>query len=133
MREHPAVRPITAEHLAEAAAATNFSQTSNSANTGIGADGVLRSPDANIQNNNGNGQSSPTKPRKVMLAPFGMAATLTGNSYKATDPLAEKFLEEFASFFPLCNKESTDLPPVVEVVTGKQIIINKLCIIGFIV
>lgn len=90
LREHPAVRQITAEHLADAAAASTAAQA---------------------------GQQD-VRQRSVILAPFGMAATLTGNSYKATDPIAEKILEDWVSFFPLCNKENSDLPPVVEVVSG---------------
>lgn len=140
LREHPAVRPLTKEHLAEAAAAfTAAASNANSSeqaspnspngggegikeNTGNGASntGSGGSNTANSSNSNvGIGNSANTKPRKVILAPFGMAATLTGNSYKDNDPMAEKILEDWASFFPLCNKENSDVPPVVEVIAGK--------------
>lgn len=135
LREHPAVRPLSKEHLTEAAAAfaaagnsqtlsqshehgnaTNLPEDvaspHNPNNGGVAGDGVT--------NSNSTNPSASPKPRRVILAPFGMAATLTGNSFKATDPMAEKILEDWASFFPLCNKENSDVPPVVEVVSGKH-------------
>ena len=142
LREHPAVRPLTKEHLTEASAAfaaaasnanSHEQQTSpNSPNNNAGGDGIKNenftaSTNANNNNNNNNNNTNSNnnnnnsvnpKPRKVILAPFGMAATLTGNSYKANDPMAEKILEDWASFFPLCNKENSDVPPVVEVIAG---------------
>ncbi|KAH8245996.1 hypothetical protein KR026_006690 [Drosophila bipectinata] len=128
LREHPAVRPLTKEHLAEAAAA--FAAASAPPGSGSatvpGTAGGAAGPNPPSQDPNGMEDSSegggaakatpPAHPRKVMLAPFGIAAILTGNSYKANDPMAEKILEDWASFFPLCNKDNTDLPPVVEVV-----------------
>lgn len=147
LREHPAVRPLTKEHLAEAAAAfaaasggaAQRGQQQDGAATPGGAGG-----EAGGRTGAGAGASStgtaslpaaspvdgekpaaaaatatPTQARKVMLAPFGIAAILTGNSYKASDPMAEKILEDWASFFPLCNKDNTDVPPVVEVVSGE--------------
>lgn len=59
-----------------------------------------------------------SKPKPVILAPFGLAATLTGQSYRAMDPITQKALEEWALFYPLCNRENTNLPPVVEVISG---------------
>ncbi|XP_023293764.2 mediator of RNA polymerase II transcription subunit 13 isoform X3 [Lucilia cuprina] len=150
LREHPAVRPLTKEHLTEAAAAfaaaasnanSPEQQTSpNSPNAAAAhaAEGIKNenassnnnnNNNNNTSNNNSNNNSSSSnnnnnsnsvnpKPRKVILAPFGMAATLTGNSYKTNDPMAEKILDDWASFFPLCNKENSDVPPVVEVIAG---------------
>ncbi|XP_037825969.1 mediator of RNA polymerase II transcription subunit 13-like isoform X2 [Lucilia sericata] len=148
LREHPAVRPLTKEHLTEAAAAfaaaasnanSPEQQTSpNSPNAAAAhaAEGIKNenassnnnNNNNNTSNNNSNNNSSSNnnnnsnsvnpKPRKVILAPFGMAATLTGNSYKTNDPMAEKILDDWASFFPLCNKENSDVPPVVEVIAG---------------
>lgn len=152
LREHPAVRPLTKEHLAEATAAfaTAASATTPSP-TGAQSGGehhqhgvaptmVSSFEDgAGMPNNDGGrcGDSSGVtlKPRKVILAPFGMAATLTGNSYKSSDPMAEKVLEDWASFFPLCNKENSDIPPVVEVVSGmyELKIIFKIYVRNFIV
>ncbi|XP_013106769.2 mediator of RNA polymerase II transcription subunit 13 [Stomoxys calcitrans] len=153
LREHPAVRPLTKEHLAEAAAAfaaaasnaNSPEQTSPNSPNG-GGEGVKENAAAgttiaannakcnSLTNNNingsgngntnnnantsGNSNGGHLKPRKVILAPFGMAATLTGNSYKENDPMAEKILEDWVSFFPLCNKENNDVPPVVEVIAG---------------
>lgn len=132
MREHPAVRPLTKEHLAEAAAAfaaaasnSNSTEQTSPNSPNATCEGIKEnagcapiSGGANSTTNNSNTGGN-TKPRKVILAPFGMAATLTGNSYKTNDPMADKILEDWASFFPLCNKENTDVPPVVEVVAGK--------------
>ncbi|XP_050333363.1 mediator of RNA polymerase II transcription subunit 13 [Bactrocera neohumeralis] len=133
LREHPAVRPLSKEHLTEAAAAfaaagnsQTLSQSHEHGNvTNLPED--VASPhspnsggavgDGGTNSNSPNSSTTP-KPRRVILAPFGMAATLTGNSFKATDPMAEKILEDWASFFPLCNKENSDVPPVVEVVSG---------------
>lgn len=134
LREHPSVRPLTKEHLSEAAAA--FAAAASNANSheqqtspnSPGGDGIknenftasanANNNNNNNNNNNSNNNSANPKPRKVILAPFGIAATLTGNSYKANDPMAEKILEDWASFFPLCNKENSDVPPVVEVIAG---------------
>lgn len=136
LREHPAVRPLTKEHLTEAAAAfaaaascvnsPEQQQTSpNSPNITAGesiknencAASASASNNNSSSNTNNNNSGNP-KPRKVILAPFGMAATLTGNSYKTNDPMADKILDDWASFFPLCNKENSDVPPVVEVIAG---------------
>lgn len=133
LREHPAVRPLTKEHLAEAAAAFaaasappgSSSGSSSGPGTAPGGAGPNPSqePNGSAMDDAGEGGAAkatpPAHPRKVMLAPFGIAAILTGNSYKANDPMAEKILEDWASFFPLCNKDNTDLPPVVEVVSGE--------------
>lgn len=86
LREHPAVRPLSPEYLAEAAAAAQGS-------------GDVR-----------------LKP--VILAPFGLAATLTGNSFKSSDPATDKLLRDWCCFYPLCNKENADLPQMVEIITG---------------
>ncbi|EDW79310.2 uncharacterized protein Dwil_GK13446 [Drosophila willistoni] len=128
LREHPAVRPLTKEHLADAAtafAAASSAQSSGSNGTTGGTTGQNQEPNTNsepLEAPGSNGEtakaSKPAHARKVMLAPFGIAAILTGNSYKATDPMAEKILEDWSSFFPLCNKDNTDVPPVVEVVSG---------------
>lgn len=150
LREHPAVRPLTKEHLSEAAAAfaaaaSNANSTeqqqqtspnspnANTAHTGEGgvaiktenfsnSNNTSNNNSSNNNSNNGSGSSNSNsvnpKPRKVILAPFGVAATLTGNSYKQNDPMADKILEDWSSFFPLCNKENSDVPPVVEVITG---------------
>lgn len=150
LREHPAVRPLTKEHLAEAAAAFAAASGGNAAQRGQQGQGQAQDGAATPGGGSGAGAgaerggaaagagtaslpdsspveagekppaaATPTQARKVMLAPFGIAAILTGNSYKASDPMAEKILEDWASFFPLCNKDNTDVPPVVEVVSGE--------------
>lgn len=59
------------------------------------------------------------KQKPVILAPFGLAATLTGQSFRALDPVTQKALDDWALFYPLCNKDNSNLPPVVEVISGR--------------
>ena len=40
---------------------------------------------------------------KVVLAPYGMAATLTGVTYKEGDPKVQELLTEWKAFWPLSN------------------------------
>ncbi|XP_017842735.2 LOW QUALITY PROTEIN: mediator of RNA polymerase II transcription subunit 13 [Drosophila busckii] len=124
LREHPAVRPLTKEYLTEAAAAfaaASGSQAAAAARSQDQNNGTATLPASSPLVEPGSEKaatSTPAQARKVMLAPFGIAAVLTGNSYKANDPIAEKILHDWESFFPLCNKDNTDVPPVVEVVSG---------------
>jgi mediator of RNA polymerase II transcription subunit 13 len=65
-------------------------------------------------------QNAELQPKAVILAPFGLAATLTGNSFKTLDNQTQKILDDWAEFYPLCNnRDNSDLPPVVEVVSGE--------------
>ncbi|XP_046987073.1 mediator of RNA polymerase II transcription subunit 13 [Schistocerca americana] len=62
----------------------------------------------------------------VILAPYGMAGTLTGQVYKSTDVQVQRHLEDWRQFFPLGPKcssrdgggEESALPPAVEVLVG---------------
>ena len=63
----------------------------------------------------------------VVLAPHGMAGTLTGTSFQDTDPAARKLLEEWKAFWPLYNNSyssrdnsghSLNMPAAVEVIVG---------------
>lgn len=78
------------------------------------------------------GGSDSPKPRSVILAPFGLAGTLTGQSNKASDPQTQKVLDDWSAFYPISNKnmhlaaESVGgggdlVPPIVEIMTGKLI------------
>lgn len=58
------------------------------------------------------------KMKNVILAPFGLSATLTGQTFKAADSASQKLLDDWFSFYPLRNNENSDLPPLVEVITG---------------
>nr|XP_019933175.2 mediator of RNA polymerase II transcription subunit 13 isoform X2 [Aedes albopictus] len=125
IREHPPVRPLMIKHLEEALAQQGNGGTTNSA-----ASGSSNSNNNNNNNNSGNncgsqtGSSGEVKPRSVILAPFGLAATLTGQSYKASDPQTQKVLDDWSAFYPISNKnmhlsESADtVPPIVEIMTG---------------
>ena len=63
----------------------------------------------------------------VVLAPYGMAGTLTGTSFTHSDPNIKKLLEEWRAFWPLYNNTYTsrdgsgqalDMPAAVEVLVG---------------
>ncbi|XP_078599270.1 mediator of RNA polymerase II transcription subunit 13-like [Branchiostoma floridae x Branchiostoma japonicum] len=64
----------------------------------------------------------------VLLSPYGLHATLTGRTYKASDPTTQRLLDEWKHFYPLSDQASADvgaagdasstLPVAVEVVVG---------------
>ncbi|XP_066998213.1 mediator of RNA polymerase II transcription subunit 13 isoform X2 [Anabrus simplex] len=62
----------------------------------------------------------------VMLAPYGMAGTLTGQVYKAMDVQMQRHLEDWRQFYPIdikCSSrepggEEIFMPPAVEVIVG---------------
>ena len=63
---------------------------------------------------------------KVVLAPYGLAGTLTGQSYKESDSNTQKVLEEWKQFFVVPDPETWELPAehstlpkLVEVVVGE--------------
>lgn len=95
LREHPAVRRLTPEYIAEA------QQTANG------------------------GGSVEVRPKPVILAPFGLSATLTGQTFRSgsMDPVTQKALDDWCAFYPLNtnSKDNSDLPLMVEVVSGKII------------
>ncbi|KAJ6642585.1 Mediator of RNA polymerase II transcription subunit 13 [Pseudolycoriella hygida] len=66
----------------------------------------------------GQTSNNETKPKPVILAPFGLAATLTGQSFRVLDNVSQKAFDDWCSFYPLCNKENSNLPPMVEVLSG---------------
>lgn len=89
IREHPPVRHLTTEYLAEVQAAQ---------------------------------QNNEPYQRQVVLAPYGLSATLTGQSFRNVDSQTQKVLEDWSAFYPLHNKDTNGLPPVVEVVSGMLLI-----------
>lgn len=59
----------------------------------------------------------------VILVPYGLCGSLTGNSYRETDQSASKIIEEWSQFYPLDKNDGTDvnkIPPLVEVIVGKH-------------
>lgn len=55
-----------------------------------------------------------------MLAPFGLAGTLTGHVYKNMDAETSRMMDEWSHFYPVINSNGTnELPPAVEVLVGK--------------
>lgn len=133
LREHPAVRRLTMDHLNEAiqqaSAGTNASSTmSTSSKTqtpltspGTGQTGGAADLNANRNNNTTNTDSVP-KPRRVILAPFGMSGTLTGQVYRlgSLDAVTQKALDDWCAFYPMTMiaDQADELPVMVEVVTG---------------
>lgn len=66
-------------------------------------------------------QNADTKPKQVILAPYGLAATLTGQSFRNIDPQTEKVLNDWSAFYPLHSKDtSSSMPPIVEVMSGNE-------------
>ena len=131
LREHTAVRPLTPEYLSEASLILTPPQTTTSSSSPSSCTPPRtnqqhqQSSSSSSPNNNNNGTNNTTndaKPKPVILAPFGMAATLTGDSFRTIDPSTEKLLKDWCSFYPLCNKDNSDLPPIVEVISGEYLL-----------
>jgi mediator of RNA polymerase II transcription subunit 13 len=120
IREHPPVRPLTLEYLNEALK----QQTQIQQNLENKLSGNSDSVENNLSNDYNEDDSTNFQPKSVILAPYGLSATLTGQSYQITDQQTEKILKEWREFYPLPFKESKDsliqedFPPVVEVITG---------------
>nr|XP_018902480.1 PREDICTED: mediator of RNA polymerase II transcription subunit 13 isoform X2 [Bemisia tabaci] len=55
---------------------------------------------------------------QVILAPFGLSGTLTGQTYKALDPQTHRLMEDWKHFYPINVSENSDLPLAVEVLVG---------------
>ncbi|XP_007423606.2 mediator of RNA polymerase II transcription subunit 13-like [Python bivittatus] len=73
-------------------------------------------------------QTSPM-PFQVLISPYGLSGTLTGQGYKMSDPATRKLIEEWQYFYPMVlkRKESVkeeelgyddDFPVAVEVIVG---------------
>jgi hypothetical protein len=56
-------------------------------------------------------------PFSVILAPYGLAGTLTGQSFKSPD-LTSRLLEDWSHFYPLDKSSSLTESSVVEVIVG---------------
>lgn len=58
-------------------------------------------------------------PVHVILAPFGLAGTLTGQSFRNNDPHTQRLLENWRLFYPIDRgPHHSDLPAAVEVIVG---------------
>lgn len=66
----------------------------------------------------------------VIISPFGLNGTLTGQTYKMSDPATRKLIEEWQYFYPMVLKKKEikeeeemdcddDFPVAVEVIVGK--------------
>lgn len=134
LREHSAVKLLTQEYLEEAAAATSQYQQQQQQSSHLNTTSPLLS--ASLQHGSASAAaasiaSSDVQQKQVILAPYGMSAILTGNSIKNGDAAADKLLEEWGLFYPMCNTENSDIPPVVEVISGKIYIFPLQNIIFF--
>lgn len=134
LREHPAVRRLTMDHLNEAIIQQAAAVAHQQANTPPPAMSKAQTPLASPaggggghatgnqpQHNNNSGEPVP-RPRRVILAPFGMSGTLTGQVYRlgSLDTATQKALDDWCAFYPLLvtADHPEDLPVMVEVVTG---------------
>lgn len=59
----------------------------------------------------------------VILAPFGLAGSLTGQSYKTVDQRTSRLIEDWKQFYPIDSRSSIcddpSMPQAVEVIVGK--------------
>lgn len=67
----------------------------------------------------------------VLVSPYGLNGTLTGQSYKMSDPATRKLMEEWQYFYPMVLKKKegvkeeeelgydNDFPVAVEVIVGE--------------
>lgn len=131
LREHPAVRRLTLDHLNEAILQQQSANQQPSPPpppsmpqqppTQSKAQTPLTSPGAATSGPSSGGDSVP-KARRVILAPFGISGTLTGQVYRvgSLDAATQKALDGWCAFYPLTVTPDSpdDLPIMVEVVTG---------------
>lgn len=54
----------------------------------------------------------------MILAPYGLAGTLTGQSFKTLDVQTHRLMDDWKHFYP--TRDIADLPPAVEVIVGKS-------------
>lgn len=70
-------------------------------------------------------------PALVLVSPYGLNGTLTGQAYKMSDPATRKLIEEWQYFYPMVLKKKEELkeeelgydddfPVAVEVIVGKR-------------
>lgn len=76
-------------------------------------------------------------PALVLVSPYGLNGTLTGQAYKMSDPATRKLIEEWQYFYPMVLKKkeelkeeeelgyNDDFPVAVEVIVGKKIFCLK--------
>ena len=58
----------------------------------------------------------------VILAPYGLAATLTGQSFRETDAATQRLLDDWRQFYMIKDPEGSEaskVPSVVEVIVGE--------------
>ena len=62
----------------------------------------------------------------MILAPYGLNGTLTGQTYRDSDHATRKHLDEWKQFYPVRTEEVREndinqLPNLVEVIVGKSV------------
>jgi len=112
VRQHPPVRSLTTQYLLQAQAAAAAQAQAGHAPPGHAPPG--HAPP---------GHAPAPAGCPVILAPFGLAGTLTGQWYRAVDVHTSRLLEEWKHFYPidskLSSREEPALPPAVEVIVGE--------------
>lgn len=48
-------------------------------------------------------------PALVLVSPYGLNGTLTGQAYKMSDPATRKLIEEWQYFYPMVLKKKEEL------------------------
>lgn len=141
IREHPPVRPLNVEYLNKALQQQTQMQQNLENDKLFGNEGI----NSNNNNNNideaDNGEFSQNngclnlQPVTVILAPFGLSATLTGNSSENLErQQTEKILNDWSAFYPLSFLKPSDdgddekktknmqddlkIPQIVEIIAG---------------
>ena len=58
----------------------------------------------------------------MILAPYGLQGTITGQAYKETDHATQKLMDDWRQFYNFKDADRNDglgMPPAVEVIVGK--------------
>lgn len=141
IREHPPVRPLNVEYLNKALQQQTQMQQNLENDKLFGNEGInCNNSNSNIEEAD-NGEFSQSngclnlQPVTVILAPFGLSATLTGNSSQNLDrQQTEKILNDWSAFYPLSFLKPSDdeedekktknvqddlkIPQIVEIIAG---------------
>lgn len=112
IREHPPIRPLTEEFLAEVIKNSQESMDNCS-------------PNEDEEKEDFNDNQANVSMQSVILAPFGLSAVLTGNRSESGEQFTEKFLNDWNNFYPMRDSSDTSasqskLPPLIEVNSGEN-------------
>lgn len=138
IREHPPVRPLNVEYLNKALQQQTQMQQNLENDKLFGNEGINNNSTIEEADNGESSQSNGClnlQPVTVILAPFGLSATLTGNSSQNLErQQTEKILNDWSAFYPLSFLKPSDdeedeknaknvqddlkIPQIVEIIAG---------------